>query len=113
MENRSSRILKQQRGTSSAITAYSPGTGIRTRIYQIIVANVDQAATTFSIWIDDDGTTYDDTTAIADTVSCSSGVIVNFEFPSGLPMNIAAGNLAILSSTTNSHNFTIIGEELT
>ena len=107
----SSRILAQARGQTSAATAYNPGIGVRALIYHIIIANVDQGATTFSLFLDDDGTTYDDTTAIADTVSCGSGIVVQYDFEHGLPMNLNGGNLAILSSVNDSHTFTVIGEE--
>ena len=108
----SSRILAQKRGTTSLVTAYSPGTGIRALIYTIIVANTSGAASDFQLAIDDDGTTYDETTTIAWNVPCNDGAIVQFDFEHGLPMNRTEGNIAVMSAVSNAHTFTIIGEEL-
>jgi len=107
----SSRILAQQRGTTSLVTAYNPGTGIRALIYTIIIANTSGAASDFQICIDDDGTTYDETTTIAWNVPCNDGAIVQFDFEHGIPMNLNGGNIAVLSIVNNAHTFTVIGEE--
>ena len=109
----SGRILAQVRGTTSLVSAYSPVSGLRTRIYHIIVANTSGATPSdFQICIDDDGTTYDQTTTIAWNVACDDGAVVEYEFEHGLPMNKSGGNIAVLSVVDAAHTFTIIGEEI-
>jgi len=108
----SGRILGQARGTTSLVTAYNPGIGVRALIYTIIVANTSGASSDFQICVDDDGTTYDETTTIAWNVPCNDGAVVQFDYEHGIPMNLNGGNIAIMSAVSNAHTFTIIGEEL-
>ena len=107
----SSRILGQARGTTSFVSIYNPGIGVRALINAIIVANTSGAASDFRICVDDDGTTYDATTTIGWNVACDDGGIVQYDFEHGIPMNLNGGNIAVLSVVNNAHTFTVLGEE--
>jgi len=108
----SSRILGQARGTTSFVSIYNPGTGVRALIYSINIANTSGAASDFRICVDDDGTTYDKTTTIAWNAPCNDGAIIQYDFEHGIPMNLNGGNIAVLSVVNNAHTFTVIGEEI-
>lgn len=111
MELNNSRILAQAQGTTSLATAYSPSVGIHVQITQIIIANTSGNGDKFRICIDEDGTTYSEATAIAWDVVCDTGEVIIYDFPQGLPMYKNEGNLAVYSSVTSAHTFTIVGEE--
>lgn len=107
------RILAQVRGQSTIASAYSPAAGARARIFTILVANTSGSSIDFQICIDDDGTTYTAATAIAWNVPLNDGEIKTFDLGDrGIPLNEAAGNIAVMSATNDAHTFTIIGEEI-
>ena len=109
--------LIQARGTTSLATVFSPAAGARGRIASIIVANTSGGDATFRICIDEDGTTYDESTAIAWDVSCNAGQVIQFDYGTyetgALPINVTAsgtaGNVAVQSSVNNAHTFTFVG----
>ena len=105
-----SRILGQARGTTSFVSIYSPGTGIRGRITGIFICNTSGADSDFRICVDDDGTTYDETTTIAWNVPLNDGGYL-YITELDIPINVTAGNIAVLSVVNNAHTFTVIGEE--
>ena len=105
-----SRILGQARGTTSFVSIYSPGVGVRALIHQIVIANTSGAAADFRICVDDNGTTYDQTTTIAWNVPVNDGGYLYIEVE--LPINVSAGNIAVLSVVNNAHTFTVVGEEI-
>ena len=109
-ETSPSRILGQARGTTSFVSVYSPAVGIRAIIQSILIANTSGANADYRICIDDDGTTYDETTTIAWNVPLNDGGYTYIEID--IPMNRSTGNIAVLSVVNNAHTFTIIGEEL-
>ena len=107
------RILGQARGQSAIASAYSPAAGVRATIYYILVANTSGTSVDYQICIDDDGTTYTEATAIAWNVPLNDGEKDIFNFgEKGMPLNEAAGNIAVMSATNDAHTFTIIGEEI-
>ncbi len=112
----SSTILGQARGTTSLASIYSPGTGKRGRVATIIVANTSGAGATFQICLDEDGTTYDETTTIAWNVPCNSGQVIHLDYGTyddgALPLNDTSANLAVKSSVTSAITFTVIGQEI-
>tara|TARA_Y100000310_G_C20702209_1_gene830956 strand:- start:3938 stop:4300 length:363 start_codon:yes stop_codon:yes gene_type:complete len=111
-----SKILAQARGTTSLTSTYSPAAGKTAKIYKITVANTSDGASDFSICLDDNGTTYDESTALAWLVkgdgAGDSTAINEYTWDKGLPMD-ESGNIAILSAVNNAHTFTIVGDEFT
>ena len=107
------RILGQVRGQSTIASAYSPAGGVRATIFLILVANTSGTSVDYQICIDDNGTTYTAATAIAWNVPLNNGEIKTFDFgEKGMPLNEAAGNIAVMSATNDANTFTIIGEEI-
>lgn len=107
------KVLAQTRPAgTSAVSVYSPDD--KAIIKQIIVCNTTSSAAAFSIYLDEDGTTYDQTTALyyAHNINANDTVPIVFAEEEGwLPMNSSAGNLAIQTDTGSALTFTIIGEE--
>ncbi len=77
-------------------------------ITHAICCNVSGAKAEYSMYFDDDGTTYGDSTAILKDVDIKKGESHFIEMR--LIMNQDAGNLAAFSRPNASVNFTITGE---
>jgi len=83
-----------------------------TEITNIIVCNTTSTAARFSIYHDDDGTTYDANTKLYHEVSLAGQN--SFQIARGLyggaGISVAAGgNVAVQSDTANAFNFTAYG----
>lgn len=111
-----SRFQEKQLGQSrpagtAAASIYSPPANTTTIIKTIIVSNVSSASMKYSIFMDDNGTTYDQTTAIAyNVVLAKESTIVIDTF---LAMNDATGNIAFQVDTADSATISIFGAEMT
>lgn len=87
-----------------------PGAGITTVIKTIIIACVDGTGASFRIYHDDDGTTYNQDTALVwDSVIAGNEMI---EMDTFIAMNNVNGNIAVRSSVTGSLTFTMYGAEI-
>ena len=79
--------------TGAGTSVYSPAAGVTAVIKEIVFANVGGASVGFSLFLDDDGTTYDLNTCIASAVNLQAN---DFRQISGFfPMNASDGNLAV------------------
>jgi len=96
-------------GTAESI--YSPAASTTAIVKSIVVCNQSGTADTYRIFLDDDGTTYDATTALFYDVAIDAGEshILNVYWP----MPTDAGNLAVSCATTNACTFTAFGLEIT
>ena len=110
------RFQEKQLGQSRpsgtvAASIYSPPADTTAIIKTIIIANVGSGSVDASLFCDDDGTTYDESTAIYWEVSIANGntTIIN----TYICMDDASGNFAIQSSIGNDLTFTIFGVEIT
>lgn len=97
---------------TTAVSIYSPPTGIITKITGITVAETAGAAAKFRIFLDNDGTTYDQTTALFYDVTIPANTTA-FPLDRGeaLWMDDASGNLAVRTDTNSALTFTVHGEE--
>ena len=103
--------LGQHRINSTTATSlYSPGASTTTIIKSIVVCNQSSSADTFRLFIDDDGTTYDQTTSLFYDVSISANTTIQID--TFWPMNDATGNLATQNGTANAITFTAFGVEI-
>jgi len=99
--------LAQAQATITATSIYSPGTGGTGIIRQIIVCNTDTVTRMFDIYIDDDGTVYDATTALYYEVSI--GPKETYNIPTKWFMNNSAGNLAVKADAAGVVTITVMG----
>jgi len=96
---------------TSPVSIYSPGAGVTAIIKNITICNSTGVKTQFSIYHDDDGTTYDQTTALFFTVDIERNSTITL--PAFMAMNDASGNLAIQTATANALTFSVYGAEVT
>ena len=104
--------LGQHRINSTTATSlYSPGASTQAIVKSIVITNTSGAAATYRLFHDDDGTTYDETSALAWDVSIGAGEVVVFE--AGILMDDSSGNIATRTSVANALTFTAYGVEIT
>ncbi len=96
---------------TTAATIYSPGSSTESIVRTITVCNLTASAVDYSIFDDDDGTTYDESTALYFNVSLAAKATENIEVR--IAMNDPNGNLAVKTETSSALNFTCFGEEFT
>jgi len=101
--------LAQIRVSASASTAVT--TTLRTEVTRIFVCNTSSSIATFSIYHDEDGTTYDETTALffGATIEANTTVdIISDTLGAGIMM-MRGASLGINSDTDNALTFSIYG----
>lgn len=107
-QNRSGAQFGQNRpGSTAAVSIFSPDYRDLYTIENIIVCNTTAGAVTYSIFHDENGTTYDQTTAIVYGASIDANTTVVHEY--NLYMRDPAGNLAVQISSANAVTFTVNG----
>ncbi len=108
-------ILKQlgqlRPANTTAASLYSPGASTEAVIQSIIVSNTSGSAATYRIFVDDDGTTYDQTTALYYDIPLPADSSDSIEIH--VAMNNSSGNLAVRTNTNSAITFTAFGEEFT
>jgi len=94
-----------------AVSALSPGAGEEILVKTIIISNNSGASSDYSIYHDDNGTTYDDTTRLFGpvTVADKESEVVEVN----IMANDATGNIAVQNSVAASLNFTLYGSVFT
>ena len=104
--------LGQHRINSTTATSlYSPGASTTAIVKSVVICNQTGSADTFRLFVDDDGTTYDQTTALYYDVSITANTTIQID--TYWPMNDADGNLATQNATANALTFTAFGVEIT
>ena len=96
---------------TTAASLYSPGASTQTLIKSIVVCNTSAGAVTYRIFHDDNGTTYDTTTALYYDVSLAGNTSIILSL--NLVMDDSTGNLAVRTSSANDLTFTCYGAEIT
>jgi hypothetical protein len=104
-----SQLGQLRPANTTAASVYSPAASIETRVTAITVCNTSGAAATFRIFHDDNGTTYDQTTALYYDVPIAADDTVTLEV--FILMNDATGNLAVRTSVNDALTFTAYGFE--
>lgn len=96
--------------TTDATSIYSPAEGVQTIIKSIVICNTSGSSTSAYIYIDDNGSTYDENTSILWNTSIpANNLPIVFEVC--LCMNNQNGNLAVKTNTANALTFTVFGME--
>ena len=96
---------------TTAASIYSPGASTQTLIKSIVVCNTSAGAVTYRIFHDDNGTTYDTTTALYYDVSLAGNTSIILSL--NIVMDDSTGNLAVRTSSANDLTFTCYGAEIT
>lgn len=104
--------LSQSRPAGTiAVSIYSPGASTTAIIKNITVCNTTNTQAKFRVFIDDSGTTYDESTAIFWDSPIKGNTTVSIT--SFWAMNNSSGNFAVRTDTANALTFTISGAEIT
>ena len=104
------QLGQSRNNDTNAHSVYSPAADVTAIITTIVLANTSSASATVRVFIDDDGTTYDQTTAIAYDILIAAGaseIIMGF-----FPMHDSSGNLAYQEGTANAITITVFGTEI-
>ncbi len=100
---------------TTAASLYSPDTDDSSRIFVIVVCNTTGSSVDYRLFHDEDGTTYDQTTALFYDVALSANTTDVITFGTGdndgIWMNNSSGNVAARTATGNAITFTAYGEE--
>lgn len=106
------KMLGQLRPSgTSAVSIYSPPDNTQVIIKSIVICNSNGAGVHASVFVDNTGTTYNETTALVWGADISHGAmptILNCD----ICLNNTAGNIAVKTDTANALTFTIFGLEI-
>ncbi len=105
------QLGQARENSTNAVSVYSPGANVTAIIKTIILCNTSGADATYRLFLDDDSTTYDESTALAWDVLLPADTMC--ELDTFLPMNDSGGNLAYRSSVANAITITVSGAEIT
>lgn len=106
---RTKQLGQARPANTSSVSIFSPEKRDRMRVHNIIICNTAPTSAKYSIFVDIDGTTYDESTAIAYTIPLNGQSTYVWEV--FIYMNDPAGNLAVQTDTANALTFTVNGEE--
>lgn len=114
VQRTSGQVVARQLAQSNAfITAaaslYTPGDGVQCIVKRVIICNTAAAAAAFSMFHDDDGTTYDASTQLFKDQTITPGVTLVLDEELFLDSD---ANLGVASDTTAALTFSLYGEEV-
>lgn len=105
-----SQLAQARPAGTSAVALYTAT--MRTEATLLVIANTTGTAAAYSVYHDDDGTTYDATTALAEAVSLAANATV-YLLASPAPgcglVVRSGGTLAIKTGTGSALTFTLYG----
>ena len=105
------KVLAQLRpANTNAASLYSPPDNRAVKLTKLIICNTTGSAATFRVFLDDDGTTYDQTTALMYDPQIGGNLTWEQDLE-GWGMVVTAGNLAVRTGTANALTFTLFGKE--
>ena len=106
------KLLAQARENSTnAVSVYNQIITQEAYIDQIILCNTSGAPCTVRLFFDEDGTTYDETTALFFDSNVDANQTV--ELNTFISMNDSTGNLGIRTDTASALTFTAFGAVIT
>lgn len=102
---------QKRENSTNAVSVYSPAASTEAIISSIVVANTTASTVKVRMFLDINGTTYDESTAIAWDVDILGNRVWDREVT--FCMNNSSGNLAYRSSVANALTITVSGLEKT
>lgn len=105
------KMLGQNKPANTTATSlFTPTTNSTSIVRTVLVCNTSAGAVTFRLFIDEDGTTYDETTALM--YDYSLAVDTTYAMDTYLVV-ASGGNFGIRTGTSNALTFTCYGMEIT
>jgi hypothetical protein len=105
------QLGQARENSTNAVSVYSPGASTTAIVKGIFVCNQSGADAQVRVFVDDDGTTYDESTAIIWDITVPADSVLDID--TFVAMNDANGNLAYRSSVANALTITVFGAEIT
>lgn len=102
--------LGQVNLTVATQTVYTVPASTTTAVRDMMICNVDSSARTVTVWLDHDGTTANDTTAILDAVTIPANDFIHW---SGFQVMVATATIKAACSSDNTITITVAGLEQT
>ena len=96
---------------TTAASLYSPAVGVTAIVKALYVTNTSLVVATFRICVDDNGSTFDESTALFWDVTLNANTTL--ELYTFIAMNDSAGNIGVRTDTANALTFTAFGAEIT
>jgi len=96
---------------TTAASLYSPPALTTAIIKGLTICNTTATTATFRVFNDDDGSTYDETTALFFDAEIEGNVTISVTGYKA--MDNSAGNFAVRTDTANALTFTLFGAEVT
>ena len=105
------QLAQARENSTNAVSVYSPAASTTAIIKTIFLCETSGAAVTYRLFVDDDGSTYDQSTAIAYDVDLLANEML--EIQTFIAMDDSSGNFAYRSSVANAITITLFGAEIT
>ena len=105
------QLFQARENSTNPVSVFSPGASEQVEITRIVFANTTADDVLIRLFNDDDGTTYDETTALIWDLKIPVGAF--FPYCAGVDMSDATGNLAYRSSVANAVTITGYGSVTT
>ncbi len=105
------QLGQKRENSTNAVSVYSPAASTQTIIKSIIVTNTTASVAKVRVFVDSNGTTYDENTSIVWDAEVPGNKLMSMEIT--LCMNDSTGNLAYRSSIANALTVTVSGLEIT
>ena len=106
------KLLGQARENSTnAVSVYALPADTTAIIKTIVLCNTTGVAATVRVFVDNDGTTYDQSTALLYDVSIAANETLTLD--SFMAMSTASGHLAYRTGTANAITISVFGAEIT
>ena len=106
---RNTELAQSRPGDTNAVSIYSPPTSTNTTLAAVYICNTTANTQKFRIFLDQDGTTYDETTALFWDVPLASDTTMLLD--GDWPMDNSSGNLAVRTDLASAFTFTVFGSE--
>ena len=105
------QLAQARENSTNAVTVYSRPADTTSIVKTLIVCNTSGAACTYRLFFDDNGNTYDESTALVwdQTLSANETIIID----TFLAMATASGTIGYRNSVANAITITLFGSEIT
>jgi len=105
------QLCQRRDNDTNTHAMYGPPANTIAIIRTIVIANTTGSSATIRLFLDDDGSTYDESTAMMYDVPIPANTTIQLD--GFYPMNDPDGNLAYQQGTANALTVTVFGVEIT
>ena len=107
---RPKQLAQLRPADTNAASLYSPPDNVTAELTRLVICNTTANTPSYRVFHDEDGTTYDQTTALFydEPMVANTTQIIDL---TGIGMRGTAGNLAVRTSAANEITFTLYGVE--